>query len=185
MDTIKPNIKNHVIDAVIGSWRQNGVQHRIPIVGTSMYPFIREGDHILITHDCSTVCLGDIVVFWRKEALFAHRVVKILKTGAEFACITKGDNTSQCDLPVNSHEIMGRVIAISRESRQIACNGIVWRVAGRFVVFYTGIGMWLDNRGYFIPKRFSAQGLPGFVSVIRRGLRLLSLLIRASMFAIL
>ena len=81
--------------------------------------------------------------------------------------------------------ILGRVIAISRGNRQIACNGIVWRVAGRFVVFYTGIGMWLDNRGYFIPKRFSAQGSPGFVSVIRRGLRLLSLLIRASMFAIL
>ena len=106
MYMIKTNIKNHIIDAVIETWRQNGAQHRIPIVGSSMYPFVKAGDHIMISHDWSRICLGDIVVFRRNEALFAHRVVKILKTGTEFSCITKGDNATQCDLPVNGQEIM-------------------------------------------------------------------------------
>lgn len=178
---IKPNIKNHVIDAVIKTWRQNGAQHRIPIAGTSMYPFLRGGDHVLITHDWSEVRLGDIIVFRRNEVLFAHRMVKILKTGTEFACITKGDNSMQCDLPVNGHEIMGRVLAINRGNRQIACEGILWRMAGRFVVFYTGIGMWPDNRGYFMPGRYVASGAPGFAFIIRRGSHLLFLLVRLSM----
>ncbi|MEK7359161.1 MAG: hypothetical protein AAB422_02175, partial [Planctomycetota bacterium] len=64
-------------------------------------------------------------------------------------------------------------------------EGISWRMAGRFVVFYTGIGMWLGNRGYSMPKRFAAQGSPGFVSVVQRGLRLLFLLIRTGMSVIL
>lgn len=182
---IKPNIHNHVIEAALKAWRQNGAQHRIPIVGTSMYPFLREGDHVLITHDWSKMCLGDIIVFRRNEALFAHRVVKILKAEKEFACITKGDNTTLCDLPVEGREIMGRVIAISRGSRQIACEGIIWRMAGRFIVFYTGIYLWLGNRGYFVLQRHAAQGSPGFVSVIRRGSHVLFLLIRAGMSAIL
>ncbi|MEK7297215.1 MAG: signal peptidase I [Planctomycetota bacterium] len=175
---IKTNIKNHIIDAVIETWRQNGAQHRIPIVGSSMYPFVKAGDHILITHDCSKICLGDIVVFRRNEALFAHRVVKILKTGMEFACITKGDNATLCDLPVNGQEIMGRVLAISRGNRQIGCEGIIWRMAGRCVVFYTGICMWLDDRGYFIPGRYAAQSTPRFASVVRRASRILFLLVR-------
>ena len=113
--------------------------------------FVKAGDHVLITHDCSKICLGDIVVFRRNDALFAHRVVKILKTGTEFACITRGDNATLCDLPVNGQEIMGRVLAISRETGRLGV-GISWRMAGRFVVFYTGIGMWLGNRGYSMPK---------------------------------
>ncbi len=177
---IKPNINNHVIDAVLKTWRQNGVQHGIPIVGTSMYPFVKAGDHILITHDWSKISLGEIVVVRRNEALFAHRVVKILKTGTEFACITKGDNTTQCDLPVDGQEIMGRVLAINRGNRQIACEGIIWRLAGRFVVFYTSIGMWPDNRGYFVPGRYAAQNTPRFASIIRRGSHLLFLLVRLS-----
>ncbi|MEK6622064.1 MAG: hypothetical protein AABZ13_06240 [Planctomycetota bacterium] len=53
MHTIKPNINNYVTGAVLKTWRQNGAQHRIPIAGSSMYPFIQAGDHILITHECS------------------------------------------------------------------------------------------------------------------------------------
>lgn len=181
MHIIKPNIRNHIIDAVFETWRQNGAQHRIPVVGTSMYPFLREGDHVLITHDWGKIRLGDIVVFRRNEALFAHRVVKILRTGTEFACVTKGDNAAQCDLPVNGREIMGRVIAISRGNWQIGCEGIIWRLAGRFVVFYTGICMWPDNRGYLTPGRYAASGASGFPLMIRRGSRLLFLLVRLFM----
>jgi signal peptidase I len=99
---------------------------RLRVLGTSMVPSVLPGDHVLIQRAALEEILpGEIAVFLREGRLFVHRVVERKKmsvggSGNEELClITRGDRQRDCDLPVNSSELLGRVICIERDQREI------------------------------------------------------------------
>jgi signal peptidase I len=99
---------------------------RLRVFGMSMVPSVLPGDVVLIQRAALEEILpGEIAVFLREERLFVHRVVdrktmSVAGSGDEELClITRGDRQRDCDLPVNSSELLGRVICIERDQREI------------------------------------------------------------------
>jgi hypothetical protein len=78
--------------------------------GTSMLPWIRSGDWLLVEFGASDATIGEIVLVSRGEVIFAHRVVRLNRD----ALVTKGDNRPRFDAPVARAEILGIVRAKRR-----------------------------------------------------------------------
>ena len=89
---------------------------------------------------------GQIVLCFRDEALVAHRLVR--KSGSQF--ITRGDSLYNFDRPFQEDEILGRVVTIVRDGRQVDLN----RLGGmaRRVLSCGGRSWWCvcccDGRGW-------------------------------------
>ncbi|HTC62580.1 MAG TPA: S24/S26 family peptidase [Candidatus Saccharimonadales bacterium] len=99
---------------------------RLRVFGTSMVPSVLPGDMVLIQRAALEEILpGEIAVFLREGRLFVHRVVERKKlfvegnSNQELCLITQGDRQRECDLPVNSSELLGRVVCIERDQREI------------------------------------------------------------------
>jgi signal peptidase I len=99
---------------------------RLRVFGTSMVPAILPGDQVLIQRaSLEEILPGEIAVFLRSGRLFVHRVVdrKMLaaapKAADELCLITRGDRQRASDSPVYSSELLGRVVWIERDRREI------------------------------------------------------------------
>jgi hypothetical protein len=84
-----------------------------------MLPCILPGDILVVQREpLDQLAVGEIAVFTRRDRLFAHRVVD-LGQGANLHLVTCGDSLYERDLPVLSHELLGRVTSIIRGPRRI------------------------------------------------------------------
>ena len=96
-----------------------GVPFRFSAPGTSMSPFIRDGDIITIAPcDPATCRPGDVVGFVRppdSQAFVVHRVVALEDGG----CRIRGDNTREDDGIIPYDCIAGRVIRVERAGKPV------------------------------------------------------------------
>ena len=91
----------------------------LPAKGTSMYPFIIEGDI------CSfTVCKptelkkGDICLFILGNGkLVAHRYYKIKQSNKKQCLLFKGDTNLSYDEPILGEQVLGRLTRIKRGNK--------------------------------------------------------------------
>jgi hypothetical protein len=95
-----------------------------------MLPAVWPGDVLFVRRDDAAEALpGDIVLFGRDGRFVAHRVVTVSKSGVRSpksevpnptsrVFITRGDSLGHDDPPISRPEILGRVTAIERGSRQ-------------------------------------------------------------------
>jgi signal peptidase I len=103
---------------------------RLRVFGTSMVPSILPGDLVLIRRaSLREISPGEVVLFLQKGRLFAHRVVdrKLMATSdypEEFYLITRGDRLRHDDPAVSQMELLGRVISIERDNREVELPAI-------------------------------------------------------------
>lgn len=75
-------------------------------VGWSMYPYIKNGDLLVVDVTPESIDIGDVIVYKYKGELIGHRVMEILPNGY----IVKGDNNPSPDpLVVSDDMIIGEV----------------------------------------------------------------------------
>jgi hypothetical protein len=93
---------------------------RLPIVGTSMVPCILPGDLVLV-HRASLdeISQGEVVLFIQNGRLLVHRVVGRACSPGNTWLITRGDRERRNDPPVSSQELLGRVVSIERDNREL------------------------------------------------------------------
>ena len=105
--------------------------------GRSMYPFIKNGDIILVEQrNGDSVGIGDIIFYRRSDdSLAAHRLIKITGTKDRIFLFTKGDSLKYIDPPVTSGQVMGRVIGIEGNGRHFKLNRWPGHVFGRLVAW--------------------------------------------------
>ena len=125
-----PSLPDEVLAAALDKWSQAGQQHLVPILGKSMKPLIQPGNQVLIKHGYTNAGRGDVIVFLQKEGLVAHRLLHIYKAGSKTMFITKGDNNSYFDPPLDAHQVVGRVLKIKRARRWISIDTRAWRIGG-------------------------------------------------------
>ena len=115
--------------------------------GRSMYPFIKNGDIILVEpRNGDSVGIGDIIFYRRPDgSLAAHRLIKITGTKNRTILFTKGDSLKYTDPPVTSGQVMGRVIVIEGNGRQFKLNKWPGHVFGRLVA-WTARGRYPNQR---------------------------------------
>ena len=88
---------------------------RLRVMGSSMLPSVQPGD-VLTIRRCmmSAAECGAIVLFTRDGRLFAHRVVARKITHL----VTRGDALEWQDPPVPEDQLLGQVIAVTRNGRR-------------------------------------------------------------------
>jgi len=120
-------IPNHEIMPVIRAALERGQRVRMTVTGTSMRPFIHDGDVVELEPVRSMPRLGDVVqVQCSEECCVVHRVVRI--EGEAF--FLRGDANAHCEGPFGRDSLCGRVILCYRNGRARAYDCGVWRFAG-------------------------------------------------------
>jgi len=88
--------------------------------GSSMTPTIRDGETVLaISIEASNVKRHDIILYQTGQRLIAHRVIAIRHQEDRTLFILQGDAARLPDLPIQSHQILGKVVAVERCGRRI------------------------------------------------------------------
>jgi signal peptidase I len=110
----------------------------LKVRGTSMHPFIRDGETVVISKlDPVDLGVGDVVACSSRsgERFFVHRVVGI-ERGYDGALITvKGDRTPACDGMFWEKEILGVVTSVIGTPVWRRRDNSLWRLQGRVVAF--------------------------------------------------
>jgi len=112
--------KENVSTALVGEVVRSFGEVRLGVLGTSMAPSVLPGDVVCIQQaNLAEISVGEIVLFSRGERFFVHRVVSTCAAPMAGCLITRGDRLSHDDPPVNSSEILGRVVSIERGDREV------------------------------------------------------------------
>jgi signal peptidase len=92
--------------------------------GTSMYPTIRDGEVITIAlvgpHE---VGRGDVVLYRREKRVLAHRVIGLTMRDGHGVFHLRGDAKAGCDAPISADAVVGRVISVCRNGREVSLCG--------------------------------------------------------------
>lgn len=115
----QPDIQNLVHFAV--KMLQEGREVRTPLGGSSMWPFLRQGDIGLIRPPGKETSfrIGDILVFMGPQRLIAHRLVKRTYMHGKAMYNTRGDACLSCDFPLKSQDILGTLISVDRKGQTV------------------------------------------------------------------
>jgi hypothetical protein len=112
-----------------------GSQLRFKARGWSMYPFIHDGDVLLIRPQrAAPPNIGDIILYRRPWG--AYVVHRLIKRDNSHAAITRGDNVIECDPPVAIESIMGCVIRIENNHRKLLLTGFSSNLLGYFIASF-------------------------------------------------
>lgn len=86
-----------------------------------MYPTIREGEAITVEPIVpSAVQVGDIILYHSGESVIAHRVIRIGRKETDaLHFIMREDTWGTLDAPVDSQQILGKVVSVERAGRNI------------------------------------------------------------------
>jgi len=87
--------------------------------GSSMTPFIRDGDLLTIAPvDVADLQIGDVVLYCtRRDSVVVHRVVGRAIEGGESVLQTRGDARLDADSPVPEDAVLGRAVRLERGDR--------------------------------------------------------------------
>ncbi|MDP2996856.1 MAG: S24/S26 family peptidase [Bryobacterales bacterium] len=105
-----------------------GTHVRMTVTGTSMRPFIRDGDTVeLAALGSKAVAVGDVVLAKRADGIyFLHRVVRV--EGDRF--YLAGDALEHEEGPFSGASLVGCVVNVQRAAKLISLQSAHWQLAG-------------------------------------------------------
>jgi signal peptidase I len=123
---------SEIFSGVIEQALASGTVVRFRAEGESMYPTIRDGETVTVTPVRSdAIARADIVLFRHGRRLLAHRVVEVTVSSRERVFQLRGDAKGAADGPVPASAIVGKVVDVRRDGRQIPLTGVRARVRRR------------------------------------------------------
>jgi signal peptidase I len=126
--------------AIFLAWETCGKRQTVKIAGNSMNPFLYDGCSVVVEPVSNRVEVGDIVAYYREEALTIHRVVGAKRINNDLLLRTKGDNCLTFDpFLIGKSEILGRVVGLVRGGRTINLESKRWRFGGRLLAYYSHV----------------------------------------------
>ena len=122
---------------------RHGEKIRFQAPGHSMQPTIREGEVITIEPvEPSAVRKGDIILYRWDNGIIAHRVIDVeLKGDTVSRFIVRGDAEHTCDDPVNSSQVLGKIVSVERKGRCIELASLrskIWSAASVWIFHLKG-----------------------------------------------
>ncbi|HSJ52457.1 MAG TPA: S24/S26 family peptidase [Anaerolineae bacterium] len=147
---------------------QAGISLQFQAHGSSMTPFVRDGDTLLISpvqvHDLR---VGQIVLCQTGNDKFVvHRIVQRRRQQGDLSFLVKGDLCHCPDGWVDGSRILGRAEQLCRRGRTVQLQGAQQRLWSRLVaalssrnVFNSSLVLWLvRTRGRLRRFRISSSG---------------------------
>lgn len=106
---------------LIGSLLAEGIVVAFEAHGTSMLPTILPGDKLTV-EPATAVRRGDVILCRLQRGLTAHRVVAITGSGDDAMTTCRGDNAATDDPPVRRADVLGRVVAVTRDGARVSVD---------------------------------------------------------------
>lgn len=119
------------------------------ITGYSMYPMIHPKSRVFLSTQISPeqIVVGDIVAIAQRHTILAHRVIFIRKRkGKPVLFLTKGDWNRNFDSTFTPNQVLGKIVAIDKRHKEICLTRPLWKMAGLFIAFFSGISGFLQQR---------------------------------------
>jgi hypothetical protein len=100
--------------------------------GSSMAPFIRDGDVLTVEPADPTMLRVGQIVFYRSsgETMVAHRVVRIKAKGETVLLTIRGDASPGSEDVIPSDMVLGHIVNINRMGEKVRINDGMWRRLG-------------------------------------------------------
>ncbi len=119
-----------------------GVSVRFTAHGSSMSPFIRDGDVMTIQPlNCTMLKVGDIVFYHiNDEKVVAHRVVGHHTCKGNIAIKTRGDASIGYAEQIHAGQVLGRVVSIQRGKKVIELDNTLMRAIGLLWISFSPFG---------------------------------------------
>lgn len=119
---------------------ERGQRVRMTVNGSSMTPFIRDGDVVELEPLDAALTLGDIVLAESAAGHYViHRIVRLVGDRVWLG----GDAQTQREGPVPRQAVLGRAVAASRNGCVRALDRGGWRLAGWVWMRCAPLGVWL------------------------------------------
>jgi signal peptidase I len=117
---------------------------QIRMSGSSMSPALEDGDTITVEPiPDSNIKAGDIVLYQsRYDTAVIHRVVRIDRSSTERMIVTRGDATSQNDIAIPEHRVLGRVKLIDRAGVSIKMEAPKRRIGAMLLGWLDRLRFW-------------------------------------------
>jgi hypothetical protein len=96
------------------SYGRTGRQVWLETQGTSMHPLVGPGGRMLVEFGATPARVGEVVLFERREAIVAHRIVGRRRRDGREQLIVKGDAEAYFDPPIGRDDVLGVVRGIRR-----------------------------------------------------------------------
>lgn len=123
-----------VMDTALELIKNSEGEYYLPVSGISMLPLLRAGDYVRIKQISEDLHRGDIVVFQKSNVLITHRILCISKADdSSMSLLTKGDNSIFPDPPIKSRVIIGKVVAIRRNNREMMLDNRLWQITNHLI----------------------------------------------------
>lgn len=121
---------------------KSGSGLRVRATGSSMTPFIRNGEVVTIRKTGqSSLRRGDIIFYRNSQGLpVLHRLIR--RDSKAHSLLSKGDALRYFDKPVSSEDVMGRVCLIEKGRtfaglRRLNLDALPWRAISCFIAYAT------------------------------------------------
>lgn len=93
---------------------------RLGVTGSSMLPTLWPGDIVTIVAMADEPHVGEIILFQRPDQFVIHRVIGVASSAGQTRIITRGDCMNDNDIAIAVSEVLGRVAAVRRGSREFS-----------------------------------------------------------------
>ncbi|MBL7198150.1 MAG: signal peptidase I [Candidatus Omnitrophica bacterium] len=101
------------------------------VISDSMSPLLKSTDKVSVKPvTVNELFCGDIVIFKIKEKLVVHR---FLYRKGQDQFVTKGDNLSYTDNPINNDDLIAKVLIIKKGDFTIDLKEPIWKRSNRFL----------------------------------------------------
>lgn len=113
--------RERVGSELIADVLRSGREVRLRVRGSSMLPSFWPNDTIVARPLApASPSIGQIIVFVRDGRLVAHRIASIIERDATvISLITRGDALTASDPPIGLGDVLGIVVSIVRDGREI------------------------------------------------------------------
>lgn len=111
----------------------------IETCGFSMWPFLRDGERVIIKKAAITqVRIGDIIAYYSlDQKVVCHRLVKKAIQETKLLLYCRGDHATSSGAEVVTEErFIGRLAGVVRRDRVIEFKGVRWWFLGRVVAAF-------------------------------------------------
>lgn len=98
-----------------------GGSFRFQAGGSSMHPFIRGGDVLLVEPVAPARLRPGEIIFYHRGGTshMVHRLVRRVEKDGRLMFIAQGDNVVGADAPILAEQVLGMVVEIQRDGRRM------------------------------------------------------------------
>lgn len=127
--------------------------------GFSMWPFIREGEKLIIRKaSIDALKVGEIILYRAENKLVCHRLVKKIKHNGGYLIYSRGDNSLSLPELVTKERFLGRVAAIVRKNgRTVDISGLQQRFLNRVIVIIAPLVAGIIKPCYFKLRNYAKK----------------------------